>query len=147
MAAGNRPIDQYGGTVGGVSLVGVDAGVSVPIKGSAAAIYTKASAAVTTTGNSGDIAATDANEVIVDINVTAVTGTTPQVIFRLERKGSDGIYYTIWTSAAVTAPGQVSQTFGPGCETPKPTGPTVRLAWDITGTTPSITFSASVQRD
>ncbi len=80
----------------------------------------------------------------VDVNVTAVGGTSPTLALFLERQGADGIWYSIWAPAAVTAAGAVSTSVGPGCATPASLTGMLRLRWQLGGTTPSFTFSASV---
>lgn len=144
-----RPNDQYGVPIGGVTLLGAAAGYALPIKASAASLFTRATnaAAATASGNSGDLNVSEAAEVCVDVSVTALSGTSPQIQFTWERKGSDGVYYPLWTSAAFTAPGTASITFGPGAGVPQAVGLTGRLSWAVTGTSPSVTFSASVIRD
>lgn len=98
----------------------------------------------TTSGNSGDIAVDTFDQLAIDINISAVSGTTPSATFTWNRKGSDGVYYPIWTSSAQTAAGKVSASIGMGGPTNHSIGQTGRLDWAITGTTPSFTFTASV---
>ncbi len=80
----------------------------------------------------------------VDVNVTAASGTSPTLAFFLERQGADGVWYPVWSPAAVTAPGQLSTSVGPGCATAEVLTGSIRLRWTVGGTTPSFTFSASV---
>ena len=94
--------------------------------------------AATTTGNSGDLAASACCELAVDLNVSAVSGS---VQFVLERKGVDGVYYPVWTSASVTSPGIASTTVGSGLETAKSFGHTIRLRWTVSG---SASFSGGI---
>lgn len=99
-------------------------------------------AVVTATGSQADVdtAPTGVRYVSGDgrlvIDVTAVSGTTPSAIFELQGKvGSQ--YYALCTLTAITAVGK-------GTCTAVSIPAVVRLAYTITGTTPSFTFSASV---
>lgn len=111
---------------------------------SATTVATGASAAYTATGNSGDLSVSSLTRLAVDFNVSAVSGTVPSCTFSVERKGSDGIYYPVFTSSAVTAAGVVSASIGSGLTTAAAFGSTIRLKWAITGTAPSFSFSYSV---
>jgi len=105
---------------------------------------TIASAAFTATGNGTEIVIGPRSSLCLDISVTAVSGTGASCTFMLQRKGADGNWYTIYTSSAVTAIGTVSTTIGAGCSTNQDFGTSIRLAWTISGTTPSFTFGASI---
>jgi hypothetical protein len=79
----------------------------------------------------------DYSDGLLDIDISVATGTTPSAIFRLETK-IKGRWRTVpnSTSAAQTTAGSVTlQVTNFGDE--------VRLAWAMTGTTPSFTFDAS----
>ncbi len=111
---------------------------------SAVDVYTLASTAETASGNSGSLTVGQFTELAVDVNVSAVAGTTPTLNLYVDRQGSDGIWYTIYTATQVTAVATVSTTIGNGAVTANGFGNTVRLRWVIGGTTPSFTFSASI---
>ena len=98
-----------------------------------------ASAPVTASGSTGWFDAVNVDEVTVGVDVTAVSGTAPSAQFALDVLGADGNAYTLWTSAAVTAAGEVAAVVNIGA------AGAVRLRWAITGTTPSFTFSASLE--
>lgn len=111
-----------------------------------------ASAAVTTSGdtnnaNQGEpLSAAEITELFIDINVTAVSGTsTPTLVPSWQRLGADGVYYPVWTGTGITATGITSVDIGPGLTIAKSAGIQGKLAWLITGTNPSFTFSASIQ--
>lgn len=109
-----------------------------------AVVLNQASAAYSAGGTTGPLYTGPAQSLAVDVNVSAVSGTTPSLSLFLERQGADGVWYAIWSPAAITAVGAVSTSIGPGCviaEVPTGTG---RLRWTISGTTPVVTFSASV---
>lgn len=80
----------------------------------------------------------------VDIGVTAASGTSPSIAFFLERQGADANWYAVWSPTALTAAGTISTSIGPGCSTAEILTNTVRLRWEISGTSPSFTFSASI---
>jgi hypothetical protein len=116
----------------------------IPISRSTQTILNQASAAQTASGNSGDINVSLFSECSVDCSMTAFSGTTPSIIFYLDRKGLDGVYYPLWTSATFTAATVVSTAIGAGMTIAQCLGSIIRLRWVIAGTTPSITFSASI---
>lgn len=82
-------------------------------------------------------------QVAVDVNVTALNGVGVELRVILERRGSDGVWYPIWTSPAITANGSTSISVGPGMEVARALGALCRLRWTIAGTSASVTFSAS----
>lgn len=96
-----------------------------------------ASAAETASLSSAAIIVGDYIEGILDINVTAVAGTTPSATFTLETFVNGG-WRTLpnVTIAAMTAA---------GIKTVQVTnfGDQLRISWALTGTTPSFTFNAS----
>ena len=107
-------------------------------------LHTRTAAAVTATGTDTAVSHS-AKHVVVDLRVSAVSGTSPSLTPRLERLGSDGNWYTIWTGTAMTAVGNQSANIGPGLTTAVLPVGQVRLAWTVTGTTPSLTLAASIQ--
>ncbi|HVA05514.1 MAG TPA: hypothetical protein VNG12_02115 [Acidimicrobiales bacterium] len=109
-----------------------------------AVILEEVSAVHTASGSTGPLEVGPLTTLAVDVNVSAVSGTTPSMSLVVERQGSDGNWYSIWAPSAVTVAGVVSTSIGPGCATAAVVTSVVRLRWSITGTTPSFTFSASV---
>lgn len=108
-------------------------------------VLNQASAAQTAGGNSADLTVGQYRELAVDINISAVSGTSPSATFFVDRKGADGIYYNIYSSGAKTTTGTVSTSIGAGgAATNSAFGNVIRFRWTITGTTPSFTFSASI---
>lgn len=95
-----------------------------------------ASAARTASGNSGLIAGYGpAKSLRVQLDVTAVSGTSPSATVLVEDTLDGTTYNTIGTFAAKTAAGR---------EVINITGlfsDNIRVTWTITGTTPSFTFS------
>jgi hypothetical protein len=97
-----------------------------------------ASAAQTATGNSGPLALNDASVLDLEVNVSAVSGTTPSMTLAVQWS-NDGVNFGSPdgggdTFAAVTAAGTVAKQL-----TVK--GLWAQIGWTITGTTPSFTFS------
>jgi hypothetical protein len=94
------------------------------------------SAARTTSGNSGLVAVDNGDQLAVLLNVTAVSGTTPSMTVSVQWS-HDGTTVvdaeTPDSMTAVTATGGKVKTF-------QVKGLYYRVAWAITGTTPSFTF-------
>lgn len=98
-----------------------------------------ASAAKTTTGQTATLSGWGATDrVLLQVNVTAVSGTTPSMTLTIE----DSLDGTNWrpavvSSAAITATGTYFMNIATGTNF----ADRIRLKWTITGTTPSFTFS------
>lgn len=107
-------------------------------------VLNQASAAHTTSSDFGDLDVSKCRRIAVDINITAVSGTSPTIQFFVDRKDVNGIYYQLWSSNVVSAASPISTTIGAFAAINQALGTTVRLRWTITGTTPSFTFSASI---
>lgn len=103
------------------------------------AVVAVASAARTTSGNSGPLIIVDkGSQVSLLADVTAVSGTTPSMTLSVEWS-HDGTTFAAADpvdthGAAITATAQRAKVY-----TVK--GPYYRVVWAITGTTPSFTFS------
>lgn len=95
------------------------------------------SVARTTTGNSGVLPGYGpASSLRAQLNVTAVSGTTPSLTVLIEDSVDGGVTFnTIATFAAKTATGREVINFS-GLF-----GENLRVSWTITGTTPSFTFA------
>lgn len=108
-------------------------------------VLNQASAAHTSSSDFGDLTVSTSRRIAVDINITAVSGSSPVIQFFIDRKDALGNYYTIWSSASgINSAQAVSRTIGAFAETAQALGSTVRLRWTIGGSTPSFTFSASI---
>lgn len=107
-------------------------------------VYARASAVATSSNNSGDLPVDSFSELALDINITAVSGTTPTIQFIMERKGNDNNYYQIYASASINSNQAISTSLGAGMAQSVSFGTTARLRWVIGGTTPSFTFSVSL---
>lgn len=115
-----------------------------------------ASAAVTATGNTAPAQNQYATGGNIVINITAVSGTTPAVVFKLQGQDpTSGTWYDVADAAlaSITASGQyklvvhpaVTPVTGTNAKASNLLPGTFRLAYTITGTTPSFTFSASAE--
>lgn len=100
-------------------------------------VVVAASAARTTTGQSGAIQS-QGKQIAVEVDVTAVSGTTPSLALTIEWSDDNG---TTWfqadppdTFTALTAVGKRVKEFDVKA-------PYFRAVWTITGTTPSFTFA------
>lgn len=98
-----------------------------------------ASAARTTTGNSGSISGFGPSTTLrAQLNVTAASGTTPNLVVLIEDTLDGTNWNTIGTFAAKTTTGRevinITAPFTDKC----------RVSWTITGTTPSFTFAVQM---
>lgn len=97
------------------------------------------SAASTATGNGSAVRGFgDTSTLRAQLDVTAVSGTTPSMTVLLEDTLDGTNWNTIGTFAAKTAAGREV------INVTTPFGATLRARWTITGTTPSFTFSVIV---
>lgn len=100
-------------------------------------VLNMASTTETTNGQTANLTVDALGELLVGINITSVTGTTPVLNIYVDSLGVDGVWYNIWSGSQISSDGsQVAQLTN--------FGQTIRLRWVIGGTTPSFTFSASI---
>lgn len=99
-----------------------------------------------TSGSSADQPNANDKGVIVVVDVTALTGTTPSIIVKIQGKDSlSGKYYDLLTSASISTVSTVVLTIYPGGLTTTNLAsstvlpPLWRVAYTIAGTTPAIT--------
>lgn len=78
-------------------------------------------------------------QIIVDINVTSVRGTTPSMAFFLDRLGADANWYPMFSPTALTAAGVISGSIGPGLATNVCFADKARLRWTVGGSALSTT--------
>ena len=102
------------------------------------------SAAIIVTTTSANLTVGNYKELALDVNISAITGTSPTYQILVDRLGADGIYYNIYTGTAVTAVGVVSISLGVGASTNVAFGNAIRIMEVVGGTTPSVTRSISV---
>lgn len=107
-------------------------------------VLTVPSAARATGGGSGALPSSDLSRAAVDVMVTASSGLSPQLRLFLDRLGSDGVWYPIWSPGAMTSSGTLSTTVGQGMAVGQSLAAQIRLRWEISGTNASFTFSASI---
>jgi hypothetical protein len=94
-----------------------------------------ASAARTTNGNSSTVTGWARNGVAAKVDVTAVSGTTPSLTVTVQDSPDGTTWTTRDTFGAKTAVSNETRTLPSGLDVFQ------RVAWTITGTTPSFTFS------
>lgn len=102
------------------------------------------SATLTAGGDSGPISAADVDRVGCFVNITAVSGTSPQLFVSLEQADAFGTWYQISVTAALTATGATVLSVGPGMPSNVLLTGALRLKWSLLGTTPSFTAQLSV---
>jgi hypothetical protein len=82
------------------------------------------------------------------VNVTAVSGTTPSMTIGIDVNddviAGVGNKYDVADAAAITAITQKAVFMGPGTANPAPLSPWITLHWFISGTTPSFTFTVTL---
>lgn len=100
--------------------------------------------AVASYAGSGEVSVGKFRELALDVNLTALTGTTPTFQVFVDRLGADGVYYVIYTGASLNTPGTVTASLGVGASTNVSFGYAVRVRIAIAGTTPAATFTASL---
>lgn len=98
----------------------------------------------TTSGTSAAFDTSGITRAAIDLTITAVAGVAPEMRFMLDRKGADGRWYPVWSSATATAPVTLSTTVGQGMQVAQSLAAQARLRWEISGTTPSFTFGGGV---
>lgn len=107
-------------------------------------IYSTTQAAQSAGSNSGSLDVQSVNALAIDVNISAISGAGATLTVIYERLGADGNWYPQYTSAGLTATGNTSANVGLGATTNAVLTNTGRLRWTIAGTTPSVTFTASV---
>lgn len=100
----------------------------------------------------GDITDRAARGVLVCVNITALTGTTPTLTVIIEGKDPEsGVYFTILSSAALNANGMTCLQVYPGATVAANLSLsqcmpiTWRIRTVIAGTTPAVTATVGVQ--
>lgn len=94
-----------------------------------------ASAARTTNGSGGTVTAWDRNGAVAKLDVTAVSGTTPQLTVTIQDSPDGTAWTTRDTFGVKTGVSNETRTIPSGLDVFQ------RVSWTITGTTPSFTFS------
>ncbi len=107
-------------------------------------MFTLLSGSRTVGGASAALPSSELSRAAVDVQVTAVSGVGPSLRVFVDRMGSDGVWYPVWSPAAMTAVGTLSTTIGQGMTVGQSLAAQVRLRWEISGTSAAFTFSASM---
>jgi hypothetical protein len=107
-------------------------------------MFTLLSGSRTVGGSSAGLPSSELSRAAVDMQVTAVSGVGPSLRVFVDRMGSDGVWYPIWSSSAMTAVGTLSTTIGQGMTVGQSLAAQVRFRWEISGTSAAFTFSASM---
>lgn len=94
------------------------------------------SAARTASGDSGEFNLYDMDEVLVFLDVTAVSGTDPTLDVKVQTKDPNGKWYDLASFAQKTATGQEAKAI-------TVFGESLRISYTIGGTTPSFTFAVT----
>lgn len=95
-----------------------------------------ASAAMTATGSGTGVELGDSGTLILTLDVTAASGTTPSMTVSVETSEDNSTWRTLGSFTAKTAAGAERKSF-PGVDQ------YARATWTITGTTPSFTFTVT----
>lgn len=107
-----------------------------------------ASQTVGASGNTGDLDNASFTGLVLFANISAISGTSPTIVFTIEGKDPvSGAYYTLLASASLNATGLTTLTVYPASPAvnnsvanavlPR----TFRVKWTVGGTGPSVTFS------
>jgi hypothetical protein len=94
-------------------------------------------------GNSGILPVNAIRELAVDINITAVSGTSPTLQFFVDRVDANNIPNPIWQSSLFTGVTQERTSIGPGLTYPESLGANIKVRWVVGGSSPSFTLSSS----
>lgn len=131
-----------------LSVQGVSGGTAVPTTAAVpVALFSEAATARTVSGNSANITPTaNPQGLILSWNVTAVSGTSPALTLSLQQQDANGVFQTLGTSVSITAVAAGNFSCGSGLVNQVLiSGNNVcRIAWTISGTTPSFTFQSSL---
>lgn len=103
-----------------------------------------ASAARTASGNSGDIVVSKFREAVIFLDITAVSGTSPTLDMKVQRKDPLSGSYTDWDDATAKVFSQKSATGSFAIYLSDPLAQIIRISFTIGGSSPSFTFSVSV---
>lgn len=142
-------IDRAARAVGkvGIQVAGADVAAGNPVPTSANASKSNDTTSVpsqtqTATGNSADIDLSLIKLASLILNISAVSGTAPTLVVSIQAKDPiSGNYVQISAFASQSATGTLR------LANLSAVGSLVRIVWTIGGTTPSFTFSVSIQKE
>lgn len=133
---------------GVVTIQGASGGSAVSVSLVApVTLFSEGTSARTTSGNTSNLTPTTApSSMIVAWNITAVTGTTPSMTVSLQQQDANGVFQTLASSAAQTATGTGTLSVGQAlANNVMISGNNItRIAWTISGVTPSFTVQFSL---
>jgi len=96
----------------------------------------------TASGDTGNIDVTGLSELGISINVSAMNGTTPVLALQIQQLTPNGNWNYLWSPANVTAvPAYPATSVGSGFQTAACFTNTIKVAWQLSGTSPSFMFS------
>ena len=105
-------------------------------------VYNQTQSGISASGDTGDISVNQYSELAIDVNLTALTGTSVQ--FKVQRKDAFGNYTQLASNAALTATGTTSFSVGSGMSSTLSIGDIIKGIWLCTSVT-SATFTVSVK--
>jgi len=105
-------------------------------------VYAQTQTGISTNGDTGDIVVGQYSELAIDVNLTALVGTSIQ--FRVQRKDAFGNYTQIASNAALTGTGPSSFSVGSGMSTNLSIGDIVKVVWICTSVS-GANFTISVK--
>lgn len=123
---------------------GSDGAANVQTRRFTSTVLAMASATISASATSGDLSTSVFSELALDVDITAIGGTSPTYTLSVNRKGADGVYYPIYTSSAQTATGKVSVSLGYGGKTNEAFGDVIQVVETLGGTSPTVTRSLSI---
>lgn len=111
-------------------------------------LFVQPPTALTASGTSGPINVPQSiKSLLVDVNVTAVAGTTPTLDVYIEGQDENNVWFVLWHPTQITAVTNppLDQAMGPGLQQAIVVPDTIRVRWVVGGTAgPSFTTSISV---
>ena len=110
-------------------------------------VYRHATAPETATFNSGDLNTVASTYLLSLTNVTAISGAGASLTVVMQSKDEAGNYFNHVTGTPISSASQQIANIGPGCTSNLVIGRISRLNFVIAGTTPSVTFEATLYAD
>lgn len=117
---------------------------SLNIERASTTLLVTPSAVYSAGGVSAAIDSAKLSEIALDVNLTEQTGVGTSLRVLVDRQSADGLWYPMYASAQITAPGTVSTSIGRGLAVAQSLAGMVRFRWEVAGTNPTVTFSVSM---
>jgi hypothetical protein len=115
------------------------------VQSSTATVLNVPSATISATTTSADLSVGLWTALAIDVNLTALGGTSPTYTLIVNRKGADGIYYPIYTGSTISAAQKISLSLGHGLSNNVAFGDTIQIVETLSGTSPTVTRSMSIK--